>query len=258
MGSWPFGTPRMFVYCYFVDGLLIDTGHRNVAKLALPSLTQLPVEQQFITHHHEDHNGNLPALHRHFGVPVRTTAACAAILKKPPRVSLAQWLTWGQNRPFQQFELVEKELTTSNYTFQIIPTPGHAVDHVCLYEAKEGWLFSADLYVYHRIKFFMRNESMRQQIASIRKVLTLDFDRLFCSHNPQMEGGKVLLKKKLQFFEDFYGQVVHWHQQGNEPVAIMRRMNLKPQRRSRWLSQGELSTINMVQSVLRDEGKRPV
>ena len=47
---------------------------------------------------------------------------------------------------------------------------------LALYEKKEGWLFSADMWVYDYIRYFMRPESMWQQMESLRRVSKLDFE----------------------------------------------------------------------------------
>lgn len=243
----------MYVYTYFIDGLLIDTGHSNARKMIMSHLTKLPIEQIFITHHHEDHNGNLDALQDHFNVPTYAYSLCAEIMKNPPDISFSQWMLWGKTAPNNNIQAVERKITTNKYTFQLIPIPGHARDMVALYEANEGWLFSADLYVYDYIKFCLRNESIAQQIASLKKVLRLDFDLLFCSHNPKMKNGKMHLQRKLEFLENFYQMVVNWHTQGFPPEQIMDKMNLKKQYWMRLISGGALSTLNMVKSVIRDE-----
>lgn len=253
-GSSLFDKPKMYVYSYFVDGLLIDTGHSNARKMIMSHLTKLPIEQIFITHHHEDHNGNLVALQNHFKVPTYSSSLCAKIMENPPTISLSQWLLWGKTAPNKNIQAVEQKISTHKYTFQLIPIPGHAKDMVALYEAKEGWLFSADLYVYDYIKFCLREESIAQQIASLKKVLALDFDLLFCSHNPKMKNGKIHLQRKLDFLIDFYQTVVKWHEQGYSPEQIMDKMNLKRLYWMRLISGGALSTLNMVKSVIRDEG----
>lgn len=40
---------------FFVDGLLIDTGHSNAQKMALKTFETLPIEQILLTHYHENH-----------------------------------------------------------------------------------------------------------------------------------------------------------------------------------------------------------
>jgi len=255
-GSWPFGKPRMFSHTYFVDGLLIDTGHSNVQKEVLERLKPLPVKQIFLTHHHEDHTGNLKALQQHFQCPTYASTACIELMKNPPNISFAQWLTWGKTQANFEIKSHEKQLITPKYRFDIIPIPGHAVDMVCLYEANKGWLFSADLWVAERIRYFMRSESMRQQIDSIKRVLTLDFEVLLCSHRPQFKDGKKKLQNKLEFMENFYGEVVDLYQKDHSISQILKEMKLKEDWSIRLLSGGALSTKNMVNSVIRDEKNR--
>ncbi len=252
-GSNPLGKPKMFSHIYYVDGLMIDTGHSNMQKEIFGCIKDLPVEQLFITHHHEDHTGNLAVFQAHFSCQTYSSPLCAEIMKNPPNISPAQKMTWG-NRP-ANFNLIAKEgsLQTPNYSFEIIPIPGHAADMVCLYEANKGWLFSADLWVSSYIKYFMRAESMQEQIESIRKVLKLDFNILFCSHNPQFENAKNKLERKLQFFEAFYEKVSRWYHKGLSPKAILSQMGLKSDWQIRLMSLGELSTLNMIRAVVRDE-----
>jgi len=255
-GSWPFGKPRMFSHAYFVDGLLIDTGHHNVQKEVLERLKPLPVKQIFLTHHHEDHTGNLKALQQHFQCPTYASPQCIELMKNPPNISFAQWLTWGRTQANFEIKSPGKQLITLNYRFDIIPIPGHAVDMVCLYEANKGWLFSADLWVAERIRYFMRSESIIQQINSIKKVLKLDFEALLCSHRPQFKGGKKKLQSKLEFMENFYEQASTLYQKGYNVSQIVKKMKLKEDWRIWLLSTGALSAKNMVNSVIRDEKNR--
>ena len=123
---------------------------------------------------------------------------------------------------------------------------------VALYEPEKKWLFSADLYINSRISYFLKNESIRQQIQSIRKVLELDFDVMFCGHNPQLTKAKVKLGEKLNYLEGFVSKVSRFHGQGNSAKEILRCMNQKELTFLKVLSGGELSKINMVRSVIRD------
>lgn len=243
----------MYVFVYYVDGLLIDTGHRNMKTQIFDTLKDLDVQQMYLTHHHEDHTANARVLQQHYKCPIYSSQLCAEIMKQPPRISFGQWLTWGKSTPIDTLSIKEEILETAQYTFEIIPIPGHAIDMVCLYEKNQGWLFSADLYVYHYIKYFMRPESMAQQIDSLQRIIQLDFDILFCAHNPQFKNAKDSLRKKLQFFEDFYGNVALGHQKGYPAKTIFKQMNLKEDWQVKLISGGSLSTLNMVRSVIRDE-----
>ena len=242
----------MFSHIYFVDGLLIDTGHSKVRQTVLEQVKDLEVKQIFLTHFHEDHSGNLGALQAHFDCPVYGSEQSAEIMKQPPPISFAQHLTWGDRPAFDSIIPQTGKISTLNYQFSLIPIPGHAPDMTALYEPNKQWLFSADLYVYHRIKYFLREESTLEQIRSIRRILELEFDALLCSHNPQFTGGKGLLEKKLRFLENFFAEVADLYQSSHNPKEIFRRMQLKESWQTKLLSHGHLSQMNMVKSVIRD------
>ncbi len=256
-GYAPFGKPNFCVYQFFVDGLLIDTGQYRMRKAVEENVKKLPVQQVFITHHHEDHTGNLSLIQElHPNAKFLTSAACARQMKKPAKISFAQYLYWGKTRPFTNFKIVKDTIETTKYHFDLIPIPGHAWDMYALHEPNKGWLFSADLWVSDYIKYFLHSESLLLQIDSLRNVLNLEFDQLFCSHRPKLSGGKERIQAKLQFFEDFYGEVCKASEEGLNSKAIRNRLALKEVWLTRFVSHGYLSMKNMVNAVLRDEKAR--
>ena len=253
LGYHPWGKPSLFAHCYFIDGLLIDTGQSKMQKEVLAFTQQLPISQIVITHHHEDHAGNLGPVLNVLKCPAYGSERTCEILKNPPSISLAQQMVWGKQSANTQLVPIGNQIETERFQFDIIPIPGHAEDMIALHEPSEGWLFSADLYVNSYIAYFLHNESTAQQIRSIQQVLTLDFDTLFCSHNPQLSGGREKLVKKLHFLQKFYDQVATFHRQGYPPAQIMKQMGLTEKWSTRILSHGHLSRLNMIKSVIRDE-----
>lgn len=252
-GYSPFGQPNLIAYCYFIDGLLIDTCGSRMKNEVTSTLFSLPIEQIFITHHHEDHCGNLTEIQRHFDCSTYAHPTCIETLKNPPQLSFPQWLFWGTYPKNYQLTPKADFIKTPNYQFEILHLPGHAVDMCCLYEPQNGWLFSADLYVNHYIKYFKQDESMAGQIQSLKKVLQYDISVLFCGHRPQFEHCNDKLKRKLNFFENFYGQVSTLYRQGYSESAILKKMQLKEMWLMRLISGNELSVVNMIRSVIRDE-----
>ncbi len=255
-GYSPFGRPSLFVYIYFVDGLLIDSGQIRAQKTILNSLSELDVKQLFITHHHEDHSGNIPALKEQFDCPVFAPELCCELMKNPPGLSFAQHAVWGDRPAYHDLKPVSNALTTDNYTFQIIPIPGHADDMAALYEPTQKWLFSADLYINSYIGYFMKEESIEKQIQSIKKILDLDFEVMFCSHNPRLKDGREKLEKKLSYLQGFYQTVISWYQKGYSPKEIYKAMKLNEHGYIHLLSHGQLSKMNMVKSAVRDFDKK--
>jgi glyoxylase-like metal-dependent hydrolase (beta-lactamase superfamily II) len=242
----------MGVNAFFVDGLLIDTGHSNAKKRALKTFEKLEIEQIVLTHHHEDHAGNLHALKKIKDYRVYAHETCVRLMESPPPVCFVERKTWGSNTAVQGIHSLGKTIETEQYKFHIIPTPGHSEDHICLYEANQGWLFSGDLYVHHYIRYFMATESITQQIESLKRVLDLDVDRFFCSHSFKEDLFKDRFEQKLKFLEDFHGNVVQLHHKGLNPAQIMKEIGMKEKWMIRLLSGGWLSGINMVRSSIRD------
>ncbi len=246
------GIPKMFAHIYFVDGLLIDTGQSKLRKRIVKETSNLPVKKIFITHHHEDHTGNIDRIKEIHQCPVYAPKSCCEIMKKPPKLSLAQKLLWGDRKASHDLNPLDSEIKTDNFCFEIVPIPGHAPDMVALYEPNKKWLFSADLYINNYIGYILKDESMAEQIQSLKKVLQLDFKAMFCSHNPQFENGKQQLAKKLDYFESFFEDVATLYNKGHGPEEIFKDLNLKENRIVKTLSNGQLSKLNMVKSVIRD------
>lgn len=248
LGGWL----QLSANAYFVDGLLIDTGPSRLQRQVLADLKELPIEQIAVTHHHEDHTGNLAALRQCHSCPSYGHARCAQILAAPPSISVPEYLLWGPHHAVQNLGIIGDYLETERYVFEVYYTPGHADDHICLYEPNEGWLFSGDLYVHHTIQYFVVNEQMADQIRSLRAMLDLDFEYFFCGHSLHQTGGKARFQQKLQYFESFVQQAWHWHDQGYPPNQILQRMDIPERWFVRLSSRGWLSALNMVHSALRE------
>ncbi|MEM8569065.1 MAG: MBL fold metallo-hydrolase [Bacteroidota bacterium] len=256
-GYAPIGKPRLSVYIYLVDGLLIDTGQRKASKQIIEATENLAVDKIFITHHHEDHTGNIHTIQERHRCKVYGSEKCSQIMKNPPKISAAQQLVWGSRAAYNHIVPVSETIKTNKYNFQIIPIPGHATDMVALFEPEQKWLFSADLFINSYIGYFLNGESMQDQIESTRRILGLDFEVMFCAHNPQLTGAKNQLKRKLGFLELFFEQVAILHKKGYSEKQIFKSLKLKEDLFVKFLSGGQLSKLNMVRSVIKDIDRKP-
>lgn len=257
MGVGYFGPPPVSVHSFFIDGLLIDTGPPKLERELLQWLESKHLEQVFITHHHEDHSGNVNPIATRFKVPIYGSLRCSELVQGQVETSLPQRLFWGPpvfTDCVQDYD--QHRLITPNYSFELIPIPGHAEDQVALFEPNQGWLFSADTFVSPQIKYFMKKESMAQQIQSLKKMACLDFDLLLCCHNPVVKGGKALLKQKIDHLEQYYASVVYYHKKGQSPRQILKSMGARERWFQYFFSGGNMCALNMVKSVIRDEKNR--
>ena len=252
------GSNVQTVYTYIIDDLLIDTAQRYNRENILKVARQHEVKKIILTHHHEDHSGNVAFLMNELKADAYAHPNAVKIIGKGYRMSPLAKLMNGTVEKAKLKPLLETDaVQTKNYSLQPIYTPGHCDDHYCYYEKNKGWLFSGDLYVADKLKYFATYESLLTQIESIKKLVALDFDVLFCSHNPKVEGGKKRLQNKLQFFEDFSGKVTQYHSEGKSVSEIFSLMNLKENYYYKVLTAGNFTAQNMVKSVVKELKKKP-
>jgi len=127
-------------WTYLIDGsvpTLIDAGvgaSDHVAELSSAlGESRKGLAQIVVTHAHSDHVSGAPALAARW--------PGADLLKYPwPEVDLKYPVRW-------QPLVDDQRLVAGGTTLEVVHTPGHAPDHVCLWHADSRTLFSGDLLV---------------------------------------------------------------------------------------------------------------
>jgi len=251
LGWSPVGRPMMTTICYRVGPILIDTGPPHMRQTVLEMSARERLEAVLLTHYHEDHSGNAAAIRQRTGLPVFGGEQTADKLSRPYSIFPYQHLMWGANSPVA-VDIFPGVFTVGGYRFEAHHTPGHSRDHTVYLDPDRGWLFSGDLYLSDQIKYFRADEHIDQQIASLRKVLALDFDALFCGHHPRPTDGKRYILRKLKYLEDFCGKVTDLADKGMDAAAIMKALQLKEQRMIKWICFGNVSMKNMVRSAMKN------
>lgn len=166
------GQPGMTSNAFLVAGeraVLVDVGsgfdivsavHEHVDDLAAVVLT----------HTHPDHIGNLDDVTGAFGVDV-----------------------WGYDPDHEAVDHAladDTEVQLGDHTYDVLHTPGHKDDHVCLYSPASGVLFAGDL-VFANGGFGRTDlaEGDRQRLVdSIERLLdhVEAVDVLHCGHGPSV------------------------------------------------------------------------
>src|SRR6266404_401006 len=190
---------------YLVDGLLVDSGPPNLARDVRRLVGELSVRQCVTTHHHEDHSGNHGLLAGELRItPLAHASAVSRLALADTHPPLYRRVAWGARTPALTAPLGER-VETSRFRFQVIHTPGHATDHVALFEPERGWLFSGDLYLAPRLRYLRADEDVYAMMDSLRRVLTLEPRVLFCQHRGRVEQGAARLRDKLEFLGELGG-----------------------------------------------------
>jgi len=197
VGYAPFGKPLISVIVYYIDGLLIDSGAYNTRESVKKFVTDNDVKQIALTHYHEDHAGNAGFLKKHLNVPVYGHPLTVENLKTNVRLKPYEYYLFGQLEK-AEISPLPRVIETNNYKFIPIHTPGHSQDHVIYHEKNEGWVFSGDLFLGPKIKFFRKDENILLTIESLYRLLSLDFNCLFCGHNPKTKNPKIFVRNKVE------------------------------------------------------------
>ena len=256
LGWSPFGHPMMTVYLYLVDDLMVDTALAHMGREVLCIAEEAGIRRAILTHHHEDHSGNAAALKDRLNVAVYGHPLTVSKMKRDFRIYPYQHYMWGKTAPLEM-AVVPEVTETANFRLKAIHTPGHSKDHVAYLDSDRGILFSGDLYLSERIKYFRADEVILDQIESLRKILSFDFDALLCNHHPRATKGKDRIARKLQFLEDLYGSIRRTWEKGIQEKQIFRELGLKEQHLVKWFCFGNVSMENVVRSAVRSfEGSR--
>ncbi|MFI4939168.1 MAG: MBL fold metallo-hydrolase [Burkholderiales bacterium] len=244
------GQPYMSVFCYLVDGLLIDTSASNNRRALINVLQGRQIEHVALTHYHEDHAGNAAYLHQTFGLEVFGHAYTSEKLSKPVHLKPYERILFGTLESLTISPL-PKILETPKFKFSHVHTPGHSADHVVFLEKDQGWIFSGDMFLGPRVKYFRSDECLYSTICSLQKIVELDFDKLFCGHNPQMKNAKAMIIKKRDHLMEVYLQSAELVQQGASKAEVVQRLtNGKEQHWVKLFTLGDVSYKNMVLSAI--------
>jgi glyoxylase-like metal-dependent hydrolase (beta-lactamase superfamily II) len=238
---------------YWVDGLMIDTGCAYTVRELVSALHEVSVELIVNTHSHEDHIGANAALSRQFGAQIAVHPAGLDILASPRErqpLKPYQLVMWGYPDP-SLGTAVGETVETKSHHFEVIHTPGHSPDHICLYEPDRGWLFSGDAYIGGRDRALRADYNVWQIIDSLRKLLKLDATLLFPGSGRVRGNVRADLLEKISYLEDTAERVLELHRRGLSHGAI-RSETFGGELPISYLTLGHFSGKNLVRSFVED------
>lgn len=245
-----FGQPAYFTAAYWVDGLLVDTGCAHTARQFTSALKGWNVDQVVNTHSHEDHIGANASVQEVFRCPILAHSDALPILENPRLQTLQPYrrLFWGWPKP-SRGKAIPEWVETRQYRFQVIHTPGHSPDHICLFEPDQGWLFSGDAYIGGKDRALREGYDIHGIIASLKKLARLPVQSIFAGSGTVRTNGVQPLQDKIAYLEELGERIRGLRDQGLSARRIRRRV-LGRELPITYITLGHFSGLRLVQSYL--------
>ncbi len=245
LSNWQGRAAGYEVSAYVMRGVLVDTGFPRVRREVLQAVRALGPRGAIVTHWHEDHSGNSPALAA-AGLPLRMHADCEAALRARPQIGLYRRAIWGRaprlSAPLMEFDPAPLE---------VIPTPGHTTDHQVVWDAERGIVASGDLFLGVKVRVAHAHESPSALLASLRTVVSLEPRLLLDAHRGVVENPLLVLRAKISWMEETMGEIRKLAASGADEGEIQRRV-LGTESSVGWVSLREYSKISLVRTILRE------
>jgi hydroxyacylglutathione hydrolase len=170
------------------DPILIDTGAGvpDYVPLLDRYLGERGVTQPsrvLLTHRHRDHLGGVAQLRERFrGLRVSKMRHKDAELPEPVE-------------DLRDGETVHGD----GVTLVPVYTPGHASDHLCYYLVEERALFTGDVILGGSTTVIPADDGdLLDYLASLRRLLSLDLQRIYPAHGPVIEDGPAKIREYIE------------------------------------------------------------
>lgn len=218
------------------DVALVDVGPASTAENMLDALAEVgfnpeSVKYLLLTHIHLDHGGASGNLIRHF--PNADVVAHQRGIQHLVDPEAMLWRSanevlglvakiYGKPEPVPKERIIsverEMSLTLGKLTFRVIPTPGHASHHVCIFLYPENIVFTGDaagIYIPSRDIVLPATPPPFRLSAALKSIETM------ISHEPKLGAYTHfgISSNATQKLKKHYDQLEIWYESAKEIIA---------------------------------------
>jgi endoribonuclease LACTB2 len=232
------------VSAYFTRGVLVDSGFPAVGGDLAAWLEITRPVGAIVTHHHEDHAGNVELIAAR-GIPIAASDDTLDAARRVRRLDMYRRICWGQPAPLRS-----PVAAFAPEGLRLLASPGHCRDHHVVWDAERKTLFSADLFLGVKLRVAQASENAHQLAQSLRAAIALAPARMFCAHRGLVNDPVGALRAKADWLDELIGSAARLRSQGLSDAAIARRL-LGREGVTNAISLGKLSKTNLIRSVPR-------
>lgn len=241
--SWRSAAMGYSVYVFLVRDQLIDTGFPGARKTVARLIDERRPRGVIVTHHHEDHAGNVDLLADR-GIPVAMASPTESALRAgEAHIGWYRRACWGTPStlrvPLERHEPVGMEL---------VHTPGHSPDHHVVWDAERATLFAGDLFLGVKVRVARPMENPRALAQSARRAAALRPAHVFDSHRGLLPNGAEALRAKANWLDETIGAIDDRIASGWSDRVIAQGV-LGREDLVAMVSRGDLSRLNFVRAV---------
>lgn len=184
-------------WTYLIDGerpLLIDAGVGNTPHLdAIDAAARDRALHLVVTHAHSDHISGAPA------IVARRPSTRLSKMPWPPRDPDLNW------QPLSDGDRVE----SGAGDLEVVHTPGHAPDHLCLWHQPSRTVFVGDMLVKGSTVVILASHggSVTQYLNSLARLLSLDARQALPAHGPVIDDPASLMHAYVKHRTERHAQV---------------------------------------------------
>lgn len=158
---------------------LIDPGTDGSVIEQIETLStgcgKIPVEQVILTHNHFDHAGGVEAIKQRYGARV---------------------YAWTEGKHVDELLHDGQIITAGDDQLQVLHTPGHSSDSICLYNHTHRVLFSGDTQLRVRSS---EGGYPAEYIEALRRLSTFKINTVYSGHDePIVQNAEGIIRETLQ------------------------------------------------------------